>query len=64
MSELNQEKIDKYVKDGGGYCPFCGSAQYEGHSLDFEGGSIYQKVSCNDCGKDWVDAYTLSNVLE
>jgi len=64
MAELTQEKIDEYVKDGGGYCPFCGSHQYEGGSLDFESGSIYQKMLCNDCGKDWVDAYHLGNVLE
>lgn len=61
---LSQKKINKYVKDGGGYCPFCGSADYGGHSLDFEGNAIYQRISCNDCGRDWVDCYTLTNVLE
>jgi len=64
MPELNQEKIDKYVEDQGGYCPYCKSHQYEGGSLDFEAGSIYQKMTCNDCGAGWVDCYTLSNVLE
>ena len=64
MTKLTQEKIDKYVKNGGGFCPYCGSEQYEGGSLDFESGGIYQQIVCNDCGKDWIDCYSLTSVLE
>ena len=61
---LSRTKINKYVKAGGGYCPYCGSEEYEGGSLDFEGGGIYQNVRCLKCDSDWVDSYTLTNVLE
>lgn len=62
--EIKEEERKQYVNEGGGYCPYCKSHQYEGGSLDFECGNIYQTMLCNECGESWVDCYTLSNVLE
>ena len=63
LPRLTQEKIDEYVKEGGGFCPYCGSQDIEGGSLDFDGG-VYQKMGCNECDETWVDAYRLANVLD
>jgi hypothetical protein len=62
--ELTEAQKKEYVEDGGGYCPYCKSHSYEGGSLDFEAGGIYQSMHCVECGETWVDAYHLGNVLE
>lgn len=65
MSKPITEEVQKeYVKEGGGYCPYCRSTQVEGDSVDFEAGGIYQPMGCNACGETWVDCYHLGNVLE
>ena len=55
--------IDKYLKDPDIECPFCDSGESEGHSMDFFDGNIYQKKSCLNCGKDWIDSYQLVGVI-
>lgn len=51
-------------------CPFCGEDDELGDNLDYqdldpvEDGSIEQKVSCNNCGRAWMDVFTLSDVRE
>lgn len=52
----------KYIKDGGTHCPYCGSEQIEGGSISVEGGCCWQKVWCNACGAEWDDIYHLARI--
>lgn len=61
---ISEEVRKKYVEESGGYCPHCKTSNINGGSMDYEHGAIYQKMLCNECGEDWVDAYHLTNVLE
>ena len=64
MSVITEEQGKKYVAGGGVHCPFCGSNDIEGGSLDFGGGSIAQEVSCLICDATWWDVYTLTGIEE
>lgn len=55
---------DEYAAKGGHVCPYCEGDQLEGGSLDFEDSAVYQRVSCLDCEKDWVDSYLLVGYVE
>jgi hypothetical protein len=54
----------EYVKEGGGYCLYCGSINVEGGQVDIERGIALQKIFCNDCQRSWTDKYFLVDVLE
>jgi DNA-directed RNA polymerase subunit M/transcription elongation factor TFIIS len=64
--QANQKK-EKYLKEGGTHCPYCGSenisAGYSPHDhFDEEG--MWQFVTCQDCGKEWKDIYQLVDIEE
>lgn len=43
-------------------CPFCRGNNIEGDSYDHDSaGVMTQEMSCPDCGKFWVDIYTLTS---
>lgn len=44
----------------------CQSPDIDGDSIKVDGGSVWQKVSCNECETVWNDVYTLTSyeVLE
>lgn len=50
---------EEYVAKAGNECPFCGSGEIEGQSVEVDAGSASQKVGCNSCGREWLDVYTL-----
>jgi len=60
---LTTKQIKKYIKDGGGTCPYCGSSTLDGDSGEF-GENCSQEVSCVDCGRQWIDLYTLTGIME
>ena len=49
-----------YAAEGGSRCPFCGSTDLTGHSIDVEAGGASQRVDCNVCDRSWFDCYTLT----
>ena len=59
---LSKRKINNYVKNGGGYCPFCESDNISFHEITPDDGICTQFVSCDDCGKDWDDIFKLVNI--
>lgn len=61
---LTKKQKEKYLKGEGGHCPYCGSGDIEGASWDYEGGYVYQDVTCLICEKAWQDSYTLTDVEE
>lgn len=58
-----EEKID-YIEGGYGECPYCGSTDIVGHSVEISGNSAYQDVTCSDCNRKWCDSYVLVDILE
>jgi len=52
----NQQHID----NGGTQCPYCNSQDITGEDIHIEAGAAWQEVSCNDCGQEWQDTYTLT----
>jgi hypothetical protein len=61
---MNPDKAKQYLEQHGLLCPFCGSWDIEGGSMNFEAGEIAQKISCHACGEMWTDIYKLAAVAE
>jgi len=61
---MNPQKAKQYLEQRGSLCPFCGSWEIEGGSMNFEAGEIAQRVSCHKCGEMWVDVYKLAAVAD
>jgi transposase-like protein len=56
---------EKYLQKRGLACPFCGSWDIEGGSMDFEApGEIDQRISCHVCNGQWTDVYKLAAVAD
>jgi transcription elongation factor Elf1 len=60
---LTKEQIDKYLEDSS-VCPYCGDGDITGGSVDVDTGGAGQKISCNNCDKQWVDCYDLTGIIE
>jgi hypothetical protein len=50
----------EYLEQGGTVCPFCKSHDIEGQEVNIDAGTAWQDVSCNQCGEEWQDTYTLT----
>ncbi len=61
---MKPEKAREYLEHQGFACPFCGSWDIEGGSMDFEAGEIAQRISCHDCNERWTDVYKLVAVAD
>lgn len=53
--------VKAYLKDSA-KCPHCQSKDIDGNEIQCEGDSHYQTIQCNNCGRSWVDIYTLTDV--
>lgn len=49
----------QYVRLKGTQCPFCGSTEFEGSSVEIEEGGASQEVYCLSCEAAWFDNYRL-----
>jgi hypothetical protein len=51
----------EYVESDGIPCPYCRSndVDYSG-DLRLKGNKVYHDCDCSDCGKAWVEEYTLT----
>jgi hypothetical protein len=61
-SELTPIELERYLLSEGSNCPFCGTWDIAGRSIDIECASAYQTVTCNHCDGNWVDRYRLAIV--
>lgn len=61
---LTEEQVKKYVEGGGAVCPYCGSHDVSGGSINIEGAGAYQEITCQACDEEWVDCYTLTNATD
>ncbi len=55
-------KLKLYLTNGGIECPFCGSRSIEGNAIGTDQGIAWQRISCVECGSEWMDQYVLSVV--
>lgn len=55
---------EQYVKHAYGKCPYCGSRDIVGDSLEVDGNQVTQPVSCSECERSWTDVYTLTGIDE
>ena len=63
MNKLTKKQKSDYLKNSG-KCPYCKSDQIEGGSIEIDGETAWQTVSCLNCDKKWNDIYRLANVEE
>jgi transcription elongation factor Elf1 len=61
---MKVKQAKKYLERRGLACPFCGSGDIEGGSMDFEAGEIAQRISCHKCDERWTDVYKLVAVAD
>ena len=50
---------EEYAEERGSVCPFCGSYELTGDSVEVDGNGASQKIRCCACHNVWVDIYTL-----
>ena len=61
---MQVKQAKKYLEQRALACPFCGSWDIEGGSMNFEAGEIAQRISCHKCNEDWTDVYKLAAVAD
>lgn len=57
------DKLRKMYLDNPNVCPFCGSSDITAEHAEFEWNSGSRPVACNKCNKEWVEEFTLTNVI-
>jgi transcription elongation factor Elf1 len=60
--KMTAEQRQRYLDSKGIRCPHCGSTNLTGHNLEQFDDCAVQPISCDDCGADWQDIYTLTDV--
>lgn len=61
---MKQLSVEEYVAKGGSLCPFCGSDNIEGYSVEIDGNTAWQDIGCNECDNEWRDVYKLDRFEE
>ena len=61
--KLTKEQIESY-NNNPNHCPYCGSENIVGHSIEVDWKGAWQAVSCEDCGKDWNDTFVFNGIEE
>ena len=61
--EPSPEVEERYVASGGTICPFCGSSDIEGESIEIHSGYAAQDVTCLKCEREWQDSYVLAGFI-
>jgi len=52
--------VKEYLDDDGGVtCPWCGSNDITGDSVDYDSDCIFQTCRCGNCQAVWSDQYKL-----
>jgi hypothetical protein len=61
---VTKEMDDEYTQSNGIKClnPNCDNTNLEGSSLEVDGGTVTQEISCPICKWTWTDVYSLVGV--
>lgn len=63
--ELSKPAKKRYIDVDGIRCPYCNSYDIAAIGpILWNMRGAQQKITCLQCGKEWVDIYTLSDVKE
>lgn len=62
MAELEKDKIEAYVEEDGGRCPWCMDGDIDPVSEEMHGASAYQEMECFSCQARWTAVYSLSSL--
>ena len=60
---LTKKQVKQYLKSET-TCPYCGGQDITGSSVEVEAGGAYQTITCEECGKSWLDIYKLVDIQE
>ena len=61
---LTEKQKKDYIDGDGGECPYCHSTDIEGAGFNMEAGTVWQEITCAQCGKSWQDVYELTSIEE
>lgn len=63
---MKDELKQYYLEHKGAFCPYCESfnIQMFGSYEQFDADTIVFSVECYDCGEEWRDEYTLTDILD
>lgn len=62
-NEYSEAIVQDYLKKEGVRCPMCQSDNIEGGQMNIECNVATQEVKCHNCGEEWTDLYTLTNIV-
>ena len=54
------ETTEEYCDHGGVHCPYCGSEDIVGGSIQIDIAVAWQPITCSACGRKWNDIYTIA----
>lgn len=60
---MEKKTIEEYIKNPS-LCPFCGSEDISGGSIEVDSGGAWQEVCCANCSNNWYDLYQLVGYKE
>jgi hypothetical protein len=61
---LTEEEIIAYIENPIPKCPYCGTRDIVGESVEINSSAAYQEVVCQVCEKRWLDLYKLFGIEE
>ena len=56
---VRKPDFEKYVREGGNYCPYCESWQIESGPVEIDGMYATVTTNCVKCGNSWDEGYKL-----
>jgi hypothetical protein len=59
---LTDTQVIRYLNGHSGDCPFCGSSNLDGDSLEMNINQVTQDVVCINCSASWTDTYQLISI--
>ena len=66
MGALSPRQRSEYLETGGACCPACGSRSMASEIQEFDRlqGFIDVGVRCIKCNLEWIEVFTMTNVLD
>lgn len=61
---LTRERRKAYLSGKETQCPYCGSPDITGGSVEIESPMARQEITCSACSEVWVDVYRLCSMME
>lgn len=58
---ISKDAKDRYLKDGGNHCPYCGSDLISSDPIDYDD-ILSATVTCEICHNTWTDIYRIVDI--